>query len=43
MPLHTVTRGASGTIATATYASDVAVRDLPKHAMPDQGVAPQAA
>ncbi len=43
MPLHTVTRGASGTIATATYASDVAVRDLPKHTMPDQGVAPQAA
>ena len=43
MPLHTVTLGASGTIATATYASDVAVRDLPKHTMPDQGVAPQAA
>jgi glutamate decarboxylase len=43
MPLHTVSRGAAGTIATATYASEVAARELPKRRIPEHGVTPQAA
>jgi glutamate decarboxylase len=43
MPLHPVNRNTAGTITTATYASELAGRDLPKHRMPERGVAPHAA